>query len=105
MITFEDVQAEVLSLMDERPDYVYARNVIPRCVYVEDGQPSCLWGHALVRAGVPIEQVSAINQGESIVGMLRKLDIPATNTQRKWARDSQWSQDQGVAWGKLPRPE
>lgn len=49
------------ALEEKGPDYVYER-IDGGCVYVSNGQPSCIVGHALAYAGVPIETISTFDE-------------------------------------------
>lgn len=43
--------------------YVYPRSLDfeTRCLYVENGEPSCIVGHVLVAAGLPVEMVAELD--------------------------------------------
>lgn len=83
------------------PDYVYR---VPddrgACVYINDGQPSCLVGHVLVAAGVPVERLEVWEDtaAREVVGHLGPDD---------WDYDlgealnrAQETQDSGAPWGE-----
>jgi hypothetical protein len=51
-----------------RPEFVYQPGTNPEngassCVYVRDGEPSCLVGQVLARAGVSIEDLAKMDEG------------------------------------------
>jgi hypothetical protein len=49
-------------VVDGNEDFVYHEDPrVGRCMYVLDGQPSCLVGHVLARAGWTVEQVAGLD--------------------------------------------
>lgn len=96
-------------VVGERPEFVYERervgDVLLGCTYVRDGQPSCLVGCVMYRAGVPIEELEGI-EGESAYGLLDFLIDYAPENQiekrllEKFLVDIQYKQDSGSPWGE-----
>jgi hypothetical protein len=70
------------------------------CVYAHDGQPSCLIGHALHRAGVTVDELAALQ------GVADELDdvLPARVDLDPLAESvfyaAQFLQDDGSPWGE-----
>jgi hypothetical protein len=78
------------------------------CRYVEDGNPSCLVGRVLFRAGVPIEAISALDTqfegiSESIQDAKFPDDVNLTLDAREVLQAAQTSQDAGQTWGEALR--
>lgn len=105
----EQLQEKVREIAAERPDYVYKGKgggvgKPGRCVYVRDGQPSCLIGHALWGLGLidaTLEQRGSgqgFNTGDihSLADTL-KLDIDSDSLD--WLSHAQYRQDVGNTWG------
>ena len=107
-ITHEDVLRVMIEVVEEYGrDYVYQRQPGPggpndKCVYIKDGQPSCLIGHVLVRLGV---DVSFLTDRNSALIASHLFDSPEAN--RPWTpmagavmEAAQLAQDVGDTWGK-----
>ena len=62
-ITGEQMRAMLVEIANERPDYVYEppEGFGGACVYVHNGEPSCIIGHALARFGVPLDDVELLD--------------------------------------------
>jgi hypothetical protein len=90
------------SAVKGKEDYVYDRGS-ERCLYVKDGQPSCLVGHALVKQGWPIADVASLDSDGGIPIAARTLnrvypDLVSPNAARIFSR-AQIAQDGGETWG------
>lgn len=55
-ITLEAAIAKVAEVVDEKPDFVYEQPTPDGCVYLHEGEPSCLIGVVLHRFGVPLRE-------------------------------------------------
>ena len=87
----------------ERPDYIYALEDEdgPACVHVYKGQPSCIAGHVLVRAGfdpATIEaKVDQYGNGAQVFADVFKGQV--TENAVRILRAAQIVQDGGQTWG------
>ena len=101
------IEQEVRSLAEKNPDFVY-NNPDPNrgCLYVYDGKPSCIVGHALANLGVEIEFLqhldTAMDGGLGALEALQTYDDFEVDD--KQAADlvslAQNFQDSGVPWGQ-----
>lgn len=68
------------------------------CFYFYEGEPSCIVGHVLARAGVRISECDGVNQGsvDQLVGDWILVD-PVT---QDYLCILQIAQDSGVPWGE-----
>jgi hypothetical protein len=101
----------------EGPQFVYKRDERVdengdmqgiNCRYVEDGNPSCLVGRVLFRAGVPIEAIHNLDtqwngMSESIGDAKFPDDVNLTLDAREVLQAAQTSQDAGQTWGEALR--
>lgn len=71
-----------------------------RCVYQFDGEPSCLIGHALRRAGVTVESLRQMDESwESSIESVRIPGVSLTHAARQVFGAAQTQQDRGEPWG------
>lgn len=122
-LTTENVLAALEAAVEEKgADYVYPRELDEygdltedSCLYVKNGAPSCLVGHALHSLGVPLEALSA-NEGAGAAALLDYLEIDGFVTFEKGEADeegyrglskvqslvfyAQAKQDTGTPWGE-----
>lgn len=106
----ETALAELRAVVTEfGDDYVYGGD-IDGCVYVLDGQPSCIVGQVLHRVGVPITTLETFDtasfEGESApVSELQRKDlltaasIALDSDAFEVLRVAQKYQDNGHTWG------
>ena len=95
---FEDVEREIRLLAHEHPD----RKTFPH--YTKNGEPCCIFGHALYNLGVPVENLReydranlvAVEELEMSAG--DTLDSAATRVEKAWANEVQLNQDLGAVW-------
>jgi len=92
--------------------YVYPRSTDfeTRCLYVENGAPSCIVGHVLVEAGLPVEVVAMLDTfngngwgGGVGAGRLAELPFKRYNISLPAASVlaiAQAEQDAGATWGE-----
>lgn len=86
-------------------DYVYERDGTrqsgPGCTYVRGGQPSCLIGLAMAKAGVPIEQLAEWDTRDNSAACFVLVDDElATKTAVDVMATAQSLQDIGETWGE-----
>jgi len=100
--------ASVRRLASERPGYVYPRvnpikNTAGSCVYVADGQPSCIVGHALWELKLigPEFEDHFQNSG-GVEEIISALDLSIDAKEITWLSEAQEQQDCGVQWGHVP---
>lgn len=81
-------------------DYVYPERELG-CQYVRDGQPSCIVGHVLVEAGVPVDEIGK-HEGRSAWAMAPDVTPWGDKgTPVIEALDAaQHAQDTGSTWGE-----
>lgn len=94
--------ADFVYKADERADPLKS----PKCVYVENGCPSCLVGRALHRAGVPLEILAKLDdvQYDKGVGISdAEFDddsVVLEDDARGILATAQTMQDAGATWGE-----
>ena len=95
--TAVDVAAKALELCEAQPEFVYdPPDRAGNCLYVYDGQPSCLFGQALVALGAdPL--ALAVRRNDSITAIVD--DFGLTAEKDYFLEKAQVSQDTGYAWG------
>lgn len=97
----------VVQLATENPDFVYPRNPdqAPACLYVRDGEGSCIIGQAFVRIGFPVEEVAEFDLcATSFVGkILEELGVEYGSPLSDWAINIQGQQDEGTMWSDALR--
>lgn len=122
--TLKQVIDAAIVAAEQRPEYVYHGIVhtVPgtdiettRCMYVEGEQPGCIFGHAFVRAGIPLADVSRIERYQwdtgacdtSIDIMLDALmveglvDPVIDDVASALVAGVQQAQDNGQPWGSV----
>lgn len=85
-------------------DYVYPaggfEENLASCVYVRDGQCSCLVGHVLHRAGATLEQLQELdNAWDPEINRVEFDWLRLTEDARHALTEAQDEQDQGHTWG------
>ena len=101
----EKLIASVRKFAAERPDYVYrnADDNHPQrsgCVYfTNDGQPSCLIGHALADLGLLSAQPELFN-GSWIANVVKEYGWEIDSRELEWLVDVQNYQDALKTWGR-----
>lgn len=113
----EQLISIVRAKADAQPDFVYERptprsggfplNLLPSCVYVHEGRPSCLLGRAMWDAGLIDASMENLNTNYSafvqgahdIAPRLEEL----TADEWFWLECVQSNQDSGTAWGVAVR--
>ena len=114
--TLEDLRREVLSIADERPDFVYTAQkereglgIGASCSYTgaimfsTEGE-ACIFGQALTRLGVP--QDDLMGHSINVASLLYdEFELDEYNIDYADALNRvQQSQDGGVPWGKAVEP-
>ena len=109
MITYKQVEAEMIKLVKAQPDFKYrdfrAKQLGVNesshrisCAYLDDdNEGSCIWGLALVEAGIPVEDIKA-HEGESISHVLELLNIDVSSDEEAFADTVQSCQDKNYSW-------
>lgn len=105
-----DVINTLQEIVDEQPDYVYARpahmegNAVT-CLYVHTGEeadevrtPGCLVGQVLSRLGVPLEELEK-HEGSSALSVVPRF-VDTTNRAVGVLSDAQDYQDGGDSWSE-----
>lgn len=105
-----DVINTLQTVVDERPDYVYARpahmpDALGLCRYVHTAEgdpetrtPGCLVGQVLDRLGVPLEELER-NEGAGAISVVPKF-IDTTSRAVEILADAQNYQDGGDSWSE-----
>ena len=87
--------AEVRKVAGERPDFIAPGD----CVYVSDGQPSCLIGHALWNLGLVDENTEYRHlNDEGITAASAFLNLDIEGLEIDWLSEVQIYQDARFAW-------
>jgi hypothetical protein len=64
--TIDETRALVLlrQVVAGREDFVYHVGESERCLYMQGGEPSCVVGHALALAGIPLSEIAGLDGGD-----------------------------------------
>ena len=110
--TIRAVVEAAIMLAEASPDHVYAmpgEGESARCYYVWDGQPSCIFGQALVREGVPLDTLRDTEchlwdtDGKTgLDHLLPALGIEVQPSALGYLKLAQSEQDTGHEWGGRP---
>lgn len=89
-------------------DYVYPSR--GECVYIKDGKPSCIVGHVLVAAGLPVIAFGGCSgemrhNSAGIRHLSKVLELDMDHDTVELLREVQWSQDNGTPWGQAVAQE
>lgn len=110
-VTGDDLVNAIREVAEANPDFVYrAPSVHELCVYVDEGQPSCLVGHGLWNLGLinetfdngePYWAKDANPNYQSVCDVLDRLGLwdQMTEAQRVWVGVAQSTQDDSLSWG------
>lgn len=97
---------EVVKVAKEQPDHIYDRGMSGQggCSYQKGGEPSCIVGHALVRLGMPVEELMEFDDtGDSGIGCIVSSNddlFEIDDEKALWGVEkAQSNQDNGVPWG------
>ena len=106
-ISYEELFDAIKKRVDERPDFVYPAG---DCKYQKDGEPSCLIGCALFDLGVPISNLSRLDQHNNNTGkaaeFINNFDIPDFRFEQRalaLAGRVQSNQDSRYSWREALR--
>lgn len=103
-ITIDQVIAKVREIADRNAAHVYKAGGHGACLYWEDGEPSCIFGHVFSELGVPDTAVERYDEsGRGLPAILRELcDLRHSEEDSKirWCRRVQGFQDAYVPWGQ-----
>lgn len=104
-LTLDALFDTVRGLLTESPDFTYQPpNEDGNCVYIYEGEGSCVVGQALVALGLPTEEVAEFDHDLGGTGAhavaLRLFDVDSFHNPKAAAVDvAQGWQDGGHAWG------
>lgn len=99
-------------IAEKGEDYVYPRRdardvghgVVVTCFYAEYDQPSCIVGHVLHRAGVPLDQMAVIEGLTPVDDAARPWFAEhADDDARRLLNEVQANQDEQHSWGESLR--
>lgn len=107
-ITLESAIEGVTAIVEEfGENYVYERPYGASCLYVFDGQPSCIVGKFLAKVGVPLERLARADEARGVIardliGQLEYEDVIATDVPEvgRFLDVLQSEQDSGYHWGE-----
>lgn len=107
-ITLESAIEGVTATVEEfGENYVYEHPYGVRCLYVFDGQPSCIVGKFLAKVGVPLERLTRADEGwgvlaRDLIGQLEHEGVIATDGPKvgRFFDVLQSKQDYGYHWGE-----
>lgn len=90
---------ETKKVAANNPDFVYKKE--RGCVYVRNGQPSCLIGHALWNLGLIDASLETCSDNESgVEEIIDALHLNVDGDEQVWLDNAQSSQDIGKSWGQ-----
>lgn len=105
-IKASELLAAVQEIATEQPDHIYEQPGL-YCVYQDNGRPSCLVGHALIRCGAPAELLARMDEETSGgLGIEASFSTYSDYLEADSAEaifelaEVQANQDIGKAWGK-----
>lgn len=101
--------ASVRAKAEANPNFVYdkvKRVVVPgippaeSCVYVMDGQPSCIVGHGLWEGGlINAEFEYSPSNGDAVRHLIDDMDLDIDPVEASWINTVQYEQDRQTPWG------
>lgn len=103
-VTLADAKERIRKFAEEKPEFVYERptvrisdgSAVAMCRYfTEDGEPSCIVGHAFADE---LRQIGGWVEGRSAYSVFSS-DIDADRAAANFLADVQVQQDTGVPWG------
>lgn len=102
--TGQKIINEVRLVAAANPDFVYEPPDDEGCVYVRDGEPSCLIGHALWRLGYIDAELERHREGpnhnwDGAPDLLDHLGLHLDDSESEWVAVVQSRQDDGQPWG------
>lgn len=98
----EDFVYEHKDMTDLRGSFEYG-GLSRGCRYVEEGHPSCLVGHVLVRTGVSLEALNKLDMLGVSASSLADYGIQADMGAQRVLGAAQEVQDSGKSWGEALR--
>lgn len=114
-ITADVVTFELEALVNEKGEnFIYEQQVDPesgraKCVYVHDGEPSCIVGRVLANLGVPLDRLALADAGpgtsaDMLLNQLRDEDVITIPDGVQLAlQEAQSRQDYRQSWGTAVR--
>lgn len=108
------LKQEVIRLAAESPDFIYESPDEDQCVYVHEGEPSCLYGQALWNLGLidaSLERRKVLNvfgrpeslNFQMIDDLLKYLELEVDEDEAEAFIKSQDAQDNGRPWDVAAR--
>lgn len=86
----------------DSPDFIYSKPADyfrSKCVYVVDGKPSCLIGHAVWNLGLIDSSLERSGYNDcSAEELVNHLEMDVDGRELRWLEVVQYRQDQGVPW-------
>lgn len=101
--TLPELVKTVREIAAENPDKVYeAPNALGMCLYMHGDEPGCIFGHALLRLGVPPEAIGGVRGNIRTVLFDRGVISSPFGSDRLvvWCRAVQHLQDNRIPWGE-----
>lgn len=99
--------AEVRRVAAENPDFIYPRDIsggVKSCVYIKDGCPSCIIGHALWNIGLIDAKFKGDHMALSDIGhVILQYGWGIETGEIEWLHKVQQYQDQLNPWGQAVR--
>lgn len=103
---------EVQRIAAQSPDYRYEPPDSDQCVYIHDGEPSCIFGHALLNLGlidksfervlIDIDGVSCARINlQDIETVIEYLNLEIDDKEIEEFLSIQSDQDNGKPWGRV----
>lgn len=90
---------EKRDMTDIRGEMDYPEGSPVGCRYVEGENPSCLVGHVLVRAGVPVDRLQSLDVSGASASNLKDYGLDVTPEASRILVAAQRHQDRGETWG------
>lgn len=97
--------ADIRKIAAENPEHVYERVSLDdrtpsRCVYFIEGSPSCLVGQGFAKQGMAEDDLTPLDNLNSIGDLLRDRIYDVDPVELRWLDRVQEVQDQGLPWSE-----
>lgn len=98
-IGYDELLTTLTEIVGKSPEYVYEPvGEWHKCLYANQGQPSCLIGHALHHLGFSIEELEAFDMQEGPFAF--DIGVWEDDKTEKLASLVQLEQDKRMPWGE-----
>lgn len=100
-MTTDEALALLREIVSERPDGYRYEKPGQRCVYLHDGEPSCLIGHFFARLGVSTETLAALDadlDGDGLDAGAAAMQLGFSTPVADLLNNVQARQDQKYTW-------